>query len=203
LRFKHWLSKYPFKDRISDERMPILLAAVRSGQPTAIKEMIEGHLRLGMALVARFALCDEVVDDLVSASFLSITKAVNRIARGYLTHDNPTAYIVTHVLGGLRKELAKRPTIYTPELGEKAPKTVPLDHPQANISIPPDYSMEIEEELRLICDDDTDIKIIELLMCGFRGASLAAEVGMYKGNVSRRIQRIRQAYLERQSESAT
>lgn len=196
-RFRHWLSKYPFKKPISVERMPEVLSAVRCGNPVAIKEMIESYLGLGLALVARFAKIDDVVDDLVSAAFLAIVQAVNRIAAGHLTHDNVSPYIVTYIKGGLRKELAKRPVIYTPELAIKPMwQRVPLENVDA--SIPADNTLEVEEELASIVSDDTDIEIIRMRLLGYRAIHVAKELGISRGNVSRRITRIRIAYQENQ-----
>lgn len=192
-RFRHWLSKYQFRQRIPESEMPAVLANVRQGDRHAIELMIESHLRLSLALVARYIKTEDVVDDLVSAAFYAVTKAVNRIAEGYLAHDNPTAYIVTFVHGELKRELARRAVVYTPEDVERVQHTS-LDG--VDCKIQPDNSLDVEEELEAILTDETDVQIVRLLMLGNLAADVAKILNLHKGNVSRRIARIRTAYQE-------
>ncbi len=192
-RFRHWLGKYAFRQPIPDEQMPDVLARVRSGEPEAIKLMIESHLRLGLALVARYVRTAGVVDDLVSAAFYAITYAVNRIAAGHLAHDNVTGYIVAFVHGELKRELAQRSVVYTPEHVDTAVQ-VPIG--EFDVTVPPDFSLDVGEELDAIVKDDTDSKIIRMLLQGYQATDVAKELGVHKGNVSRRIARLRAAYQE-------
>jgi DNA-directed RNA polymerase specialized sigma24 family protein len=175
--------------------MPGVLAKVIEGDLQARTIMIESHLRLALALVARYVKTEDVVDDLVSAAFYAVTYAVNRIASGYLTHDNPTGYIVTFVHGELKRELAKRAVIYTPEDAERVTH-VGLEG--VDCPVQPDNSLDVEEELDAILTDAIDSKIVRMLALGYLAADVAKTLSVHKGNVSRRIARIRAAYQESQ-----
>jgi DNA-directed RNA polymerase specialized sigma24 family protein len=56
--------------------------------------------------------------------------------------------------------------------------------------------MEVDEAVEQLANDDVDSKIVRMLRLGYTPADIARDLGIHKGNVSRRINRIRQTYME-------
>lgn len=196
VRFKHWLSGYEFAPKIEDEQMAVLLCRVRDGDKQAIKAMIEGHLRLANSVVSRYLRSKPADPDvLVSAAWFAVTYAVNRIAAGHLTHDNPSGYIMMFLHRYLHAALNDQPVIKSPcdSVNHIMCHQLRSEHDQP---VQPDTSMEVEEKIEYLANDETDIEIIRLLRRGHIAADVAYELGLHPGNVSRRIRRIRKTYLE-------
>jgi len=192
-RFHHWMSgREP--DQIAEERIPVILDSVKQGNREAMTEMITGHMRLAFGLVARYNRAD-MADDLVSAAFYGITQAVDRIAHGHLKHDNASAYIATFVNGEIRRALAGRNVIASPEEGGQPTQCFDL-HEQRHIGAYPDTTIDIEEEINSLTNDETDEAIVRMLRLGYDGAEIARELGLHRGQISRRIARIRETYKE-------
>lgn len=201
-KFKHWLSRQMPK-RIDDPLL--ILDAVKRGDKAAIDEMISGHIRLAMALVARYNQPFRS-DELAAAALYGLVNAVNRIAEGHLTHDNPTGYIVTFIHGEIRRVINGRGvSVRTVQLGcdKRLPKhksayddTNFSDMMDDFVGGHPDTTLDVEEELSKLIKDETDEQIIRLLRLGYDGVEIGRKLGLHKSNVSRRIARIRQSYKE-------
>ena len=184
-----------------------ILDSVKAGERCAIEKMVEGHLRLAAGLVARFYRSDTDSDELVSAAFYAVANAVQRIADGHLTHDNPTAYIVMFVTGELRRTLANKSI---------SVKTIPLNHHVGEwnttrseitaddraianiIGNYPDTTIDIEEEINAL--NKIDARIVELLRLGYKNVEIADDLKIDKSNVSRRVHRIRKIFRELENE---
>lgn len=200
-KFRHWLSRR-LPPRIKDPLL--ILESVKRGEPEAIEKMIFGHMRLVTGLVARYNKANQS-DELVSAAFYGLVNAVDRIARGYLDHDNPTAYIVKFIHGEIRKALSKKSV---------SVKTVRLRlhpnrehggrnnerHAEHIIGSYPDTTLDVEERINALVKDETDEKIIELLRLGYDGMGIGKKLNLHRSSVSRRINRIRKIYRELENE---
>lgn len=201
VRYKHWLSRHKFAPKIDDDRMVTLIRDVRQGDRQAINEMIEGHLRLANGLISRYAsaLADfDDLDELVSAAWYAVVYAVNRIATGHLTHTNASGYIAKFLHQFLHAALKGRSVISNPRGHDDCVMCCQLSvcNAKDEMYVEPDISLDVEEEAKKLATDATDSKIIQMLRLGYSAADIARDLDLHKGNVSRRIHRIRQTYLE-------
>jgi RNA polymerase sigma factor (sigma-70 family) len=201
-KFKHWMSRR-LPPRIDDPLL--ILESVKAGERWAIEEMVAGHLRLAAGLVGRYYKPDRGKrpinsDDLISAAFYAVSNAVQRIADGHLSHNNPTAYIVTFIHGELRRELAARSvSVKTIQLNhhlewyETSSAAFSDDYAAVNVigGSYPDTTIDIEEEINEVVNDQTDVRIVELLRLGYKMVEIAEDLKLDKSNVSRRVSRIR------------
>jgi DNA-directed RNA polymerase specialized sigma24 family protein len=202
--FKHWLSEYPFAPPVPDSHMAELLRRVRQGDSQAINEMIEGHLRLANSIVARYLMTSNRdvksvdVEELVAAAFYATVYAVNRIASGFMTHDNVGGYIAEFLHQKLHAALKERSIICNPRGLEDPVLCCQLSEcdSEQHGKIEPDTSLEVDEEVESIVNDVVDAKIVRMLRLGYCAADVARDLGVHKGTVSRRIQRIRENYME-------
>lgn len=168
IRFSHWLrGKLP--PRIDDPLL--ILKSVEAENKEAMDAMILGHMRLAMSLVARY---NQPNDELVSAALYGLVKAVHHISKGRLKHDNPTGYIVTFIHAEIKRVFKKKSLVPLDE-------TVPLSYP--------DTTIDLEEKINAL--NETDRKIVDLLLLGNSQSDIARELNLHRGNVSRRISRIR------------
>jgi DNA-directed RNA polymerase specialized sigma24 family protein len=177
-----------------------LLRGVRQGDPAAVSQMIEGHLRLANGLVSRYMSSKSAdADDLVSAAFFAVTYAVNRIAAGHMDHDNVGGYITKFLHKYLHAALNGRPVIGSPC---DSPHHIMCHQLRSehDCGVEPDTHLEVEEEIESLADDPIDVKIIRMLQLGYKGTDIARDLCIHKGTVSRRINRIRSTYTELSNE---
>jgi RNA polymerase sigma factor (sigma-70 family) len=200
-RFRHWLSTNKLlADRIEESQIPVILESVRKGDPEAIREMILGHMRLAMGLVARYNK-PNIADELVGAAFYGVVNAVNRIANGHLKHDNPTAYIVTFIHGEIKRVLrgsnVSIKALHLHHLKERVEGGVNDELNAANIPGEyPDTTIDLEEEINSLCEDNLDEAIIRMLRLGYDGTDIARSLCVSQSTISRRANRIRRIYKE-------
>ena len=181
--------------------MSVLLKSVRCQEPKAIKEMIEGHLRLANSLVASYVNHAATVEtnELVSAAFYAVVHAVNRIANGSMPHSNASGYIAKFIHQRLHRALRTnsvvRNTRHILDKGEGHAVCCQLDASH-DIPVAPDTSIEAEELLASLVSDEADVKLIRMLRLGHPRKEIAVALDLNETSVGRRITRIRNTYME-------
>jgi hypothetical protein len=101
--------------KISQERLEEIMPFFRridisaSQKKEIEKELIIGHLRLGVAIVLDFPAVyyHLETDDLIGEMELAVTRAVRRAKRGALQDNNITGFIISYVKHYIREELIR------------------------------------------------------------------------------------------------
>jgi DNA-directed RNA polymerase specialized sigma24 family protein len=195
LRFRHNLA-HLFPEPITADRAREILSDVQHGDERAMEEMILGHLRYACSVVGKYlasANSTAMADDLSEAAFFGIVDGVNAIARNGLVHDNVTGYLAKRINGEIRNYLAGRSVVVGPR-GERSPHCEDIS--RHDFAVPPDTSIEVEEDIQYLVRDNTDECIVRMLQQGTTAADIARQLGLHKANVGRRIARIQKSYQE-------
>jgi DNA-directed RNA polymerase specialized sigma subunit len=186
LKFRHPFAR-KFKSAISEQRALEILPLVKEGHDFAIKELIEGHIQYACSVVGSYLLSvnsNITADDLTGAAFFGLVKGVDSIRRNGLAHNNITGYLARHINGEIKKIL-------------KSEKFLNLTN--VELWTKPDNSLEVEEDVKTLINDETDECIIGLLRLGYSPIDIGRELNIHRSNISRRIGRIQNSYKELQN----
>jgi DNA-directed RNA polymerase specialized sigma24 family protein len=179
--------------RIKKSRLPTVTEAVKRGDPAAINEMIEGHMRLAMSVVKRCRNRSE----LCSVALFAVVKAVHYIAEGKLTHDSPDAYIATFIHRDVRR--AQRRQEYISDKDGSPYLHFDL-HEDDAAGYTQHTAVTVEETVNAITKDRTDREIVDLLQTGHSVTEIGHRLALHKGNIFRRIAAIRKRYRRLENE---
>lgn len=209
LRFRHPMANQ-FPPAITESRARDIIDDVCHGDKAAMDELIVGHIQYACSIVSKYLLSlnsPSASDDLTEAAFYGLVDGVNAIARNGLSHDNVTGYLAKRINGEIRNFLAGRSIIQTPRgddpLSIVSIRSAPWNHGHHSNrtnepSVESDTTIEVEEDILCLIADSTDECIIRMLQRGDTAADIARHLGLHRGSVGRRINRIQQSYKELQ-----
>jgi len=158
-------------------------------------EIIEGHLRLAMNLVSKFAKCKES-NDLVGVAFLALVEAVNRLK----PNMNAGAYINKSITWALRKHRFDNHALHASvstyyRHGPKSRDAISIHQNEYEIAIVGRESVgyELFDILGHIAATPLEKEILELRSLGYCDRDVATQLGYSTS----RIAQIRQMLYAR------
>jgi len=206
------LSK-PFCSEDNDRLYPIVAA----GDANARQKMIEGNMSLAVAKVESFIRCypntAHLRDDLTSAAFIGLTKAVNKMAEGtaikYEGNWNPTDFIGAWINRELGEAVETENPIRLPARSRYRARAngEELKAPVVQHDIPerfevPSYEKELEMrdliESCCICDDERTF--VAMREAGYTLIEIAAAIGKSR-MVTQRMGKQLEARIKRKLEA--
>jgi RNA polymerase sigma factor (sigma-70 family) len=197
--YRHPLFQYDLPP-LTEDKIPDLLARLRTRDEGAKKEAVLGYVRLSMSIVGRYIAVlhsDRLANDLVGAAMEGIVVAIDRVANGEMKHDNLTAFVTTWVHKLISVELERRQVVKVPERtvqdrrkknleAPPRPVRVDLNDPtvQRKVSRPSsEDDIEIKEILDRVVQNDLQKSILELRQQGKTDQEIAAELDLSKTSV--------------------
>lgn len=185
---KHYLSDRKFLE-LTTEEVKQCAEATAKGDKDAARKLVEGHIKIAFSAVSRL---EGNSDELMSEALFQITKAVQLIAEGKLRdYDNVSAYIQKRVsLKTLTYAIKLRSIVSQPEESTIHDSRLKDDATPVNI----DNSLEVEEQIEHLSQDDVDARIIRMLLLGYSADEIAKNLEVHRSCVFRRISRIKEAY---------
>jgi hypothetical protein len=187
---------------LDEEKNLALFERVAAGDAAAREEMIVGNMPLAVTKVESFIRCfpeiSHLRDDLTSAAFTGLVKAVNRMAKGtarkYKGNWNPTDCIgswINRELGRLvEDEMPIRVPHESDRLAEKNGE--PITPPTVCNVVPerfevPSYEKELEmrDLIYACCTSEKERTFVAMREAGHSFAKIAAAIKMSPPSVSR------------------
>jgi len=171
-----------------------LFPRVAAGDSAARQQMIEGNMSLAVAKVESFIRCfpnlAHLRDDLASAAFIGLTKAVNKMAEGtavkYEGNWNPTDFIGTWINCELGLAVEAENPIRTPRRSRCRARAngQELKGPIVQNDIPerfevPSYEKELEmrDLIDSCCVSDEERTFVAMREAGHTLVEIAAAIG--------------------------
>lgn len=184
---KHYLSETTFTE-LDSEEVRQCARATAQGDKIAAKKLIEAHIKLAFAAVSRL---EGNSDELMSEALFHLTNAVRLIGEGKLKdYENVSAYIQKHVsLNTLAYAIKLRSVVNQPDSSTTHDSCLKDDVP-----VSADNMFEVEEQIEHLSQDDTDGRIIRMLLLGYSADEIAKVLEVHRSCVFRRISRIKEAY---------
>lgn len=178
-----------------------LYREVAAGDPAAREKMILGNTALAMtnveSFIRRYPQFAHLRDDLMSAAFIGLTKAVNQMVAGCEIRDSeawtPVCCMGTWINRELSRLIEDEHQIHLPHESERLAKQKgePINMPSVSNTIPErgaPASYEEEVEVRDLIDAciETDIErtFMQMREAGYTYAEIADVLQMTVGNLS-------------------
>ena len=179
----------PFCSEDNERLYPLVIA----GDADARQRMIEGNMSLAIAKVESFIRCYPGVthlrDDLTSAAFIGVTKAVNQIAEGnalkYEGNWNPTDCIGTWINRELGRLVEDEAPIRVPHTskdracaeGEKLKAPVVINHIPERFEVPSyERELEMRDLIESCCTCEEERTFVAMREAGHSYAEIAAAI---------------------------
>ena len=174
--------------RIDAANLAKMLDRARNGDVNAKKTLVEGHMRLAMALVTHYD-HRNITDDLVGAALYGLCRGVDKISMETPTHDNLGAFLAMYIHGEIKLWLRKRNVVIT-NLDPQAPKCFDL-HSDRHVGGVPDTSLDDREFIESLARDDIDHLILSRMLVEFTQREIAEELCITEAMVSKRLTKIK------------
>jgi DNA-directed RNA polymerase specialized sigma subunit len=187
----------PFPPPLEDDYKEKIVKAVRAGDLQAKEKLSLAHMRLSVAIaedyIRRFSLANQR-DDLRSAAGLGVLVAVDRIASGYLQHDNATGYIIKFIHSYIMRAWSTLPIVKTPRGHDRVKQQYLLDsHGCRDTS----RILHIRETLDSILSTPNERRIVELRMSGHTDAEIAEILRIPRTSILRVRKKLQKRYEKR------
>lgn len=184
---KHYLTNQKFTELTAEEVKQCAKAAAQ-GNRDAAKKLIEGHIKLAFDAVVKLT---GNADELMSEALFQLTYAVQLITEGKLKdYENVSAY--------LQKRVNLKTLTYADRLRsvvrQQEDNTTHDSCLKDDVSVRADNTLEVEEQINHLSQDDTDVRIIRMLLLGYNADEIATIIKVHRSCVFRRISRIKEAY---------
>jgi DNA-directed RNA polymerase specialized sigma subunit len=184
----------------SDEKLSDLVWKLRSGDTSVIEEIAHRHMTPVQIAAGPFiGRWPKHRDSFVAVALEGMMEAINKARLGHLYDNNITPYISKCVQASLRgyQEKMLKPVYVSNYLHNETGDEVvvySLDAQPADFTaskyIEPE-SQETEDIMETLGFKEIEKKMLRLRMQGYTYVEIAEEVGMTKGGVILRIQRLR------------
>lgn len=182
----HWIGDKNLPGKLEDSELQAIAAKVKLGDRAAGEKLILHHIRLGMAKVAEFAgSYPNKTEELVSGMLWGLVRGTTLIEQGSLQHDNVTAYLMSHVIGSLKKTITRDrlvPRCRQIKMRDRVTKSEPTS--------------DLKELIKLSIQTEQEQRIIDFRLAGWNDPEIAEMMGLTKG----RIQQIRSKVKDRLQE---
>lgn len=168
----------------NDSLYPLVVA----GDPAAIRRMIEGNTGLVVRKLRAFTRSrpklEHLADDLLSAGFIELCKAVHRLAKtdAKKTNQNVSGYLSVCVNGAFlsftddQTSASYRTARSRRERGDKLPR--PVQMPE---SFEPAYDAstvtELRQEIEACCQSDDELTIVRMREEGYTDREIGEATG--------------------------
>lgn len=165
--YRRMLSTMNYPVGMGEARKLETLELIRKGNTEAKNELIMCHVRLAISIVDRYILkfnCRHLDDELDDAAIEGVIVAIDRVQRGYLKHDNVTAYIVVVVHRYISDCLRKSSLIPTPR-GHVYRKSVQIQ--EDNVCCDPKTSLETRDLINCTIKNEQERRVVDLKIKGF------------------------------------
>jgi len=190
-RFKHCLSRHAVE--ATNEEIRELALKTASGDKEAAEQLVRCHLLIAFKMAVNFG-GDGNQDEILSEAVFTIVKVVREIAEnGLKNYDGLSQFIRKRVLWQiLQFQMRNKSIVHYPHT---KPSDIPVDAAITEVEAQSNEStLEVEEMIQSLAKDDKDARIVRMLMLGHGMNEVAADVGLDRTVVFRRLQRIREAY---------
>ena len=184
------------------EKNAELYRRVAAGDAAAREEMIVGNMPLAIANVEKFIhrvpQAAHLRDDLVSAAFTGLVKAVNGMMKGHRVKKpdkwNPACHIGTSINHELSRVIEDENPIHLPHESERLAKRKgqPIELPEIVNTVPerfevPSYEKELEmrDLIYACCTSEKERTFVAMREAGHSFAKIAAAIKMSPPSVSR------------------
>jgi len=210
-----------YGDPFSREKNNEVYERLVKGDETARDEMIHGNLAVVVfrvdAHLRRAPQFKYYRKDMISAGLLALCEAIDTMQRkGQVENANPTGYICTSIEQAIGKLTDEDSTIVVPQRSQDKARQEgkKIEHPRTiggNAAVAlasrlhasdPLALVELEEEIRACCRDETDMKIVELRAGGDNDNEIAKALGLGRSTVATRRKDIYERLKERCPEYA-
>jgi hypothetical protein len=197
------------------KRNNTLCQRLLAGDTSAREEMILANMDLVQQKVGRFLQefprYQYLADDLLSEGYLGLVQAVDRIAKGQLRNDRPTAFLslyiheafatcinneqLIQVPARTRRHLTKQDRPLPPVM------SVPLSEAKLeHKAVDGSGTSELYDELLGCCECDVEREILELRGQGHKDPSIAAILDLSQYTVYMTRRELYERFLERNPE---
>lgn len=170
-----------------------LIGRVRAKDPQAIKRMIEGNSALVIKKCRAFLRSrpklGHLADDMVSAGFVALSEAVNRLAEaGPTDKENVTGYL-SICINGAFKSFSDSPICLShgtrwrkQAAGEQLPQAVELSD-DVEPAYDPNRLAELWEEIEAACISEDHLTIVRMRFQGYTDKEIGETIGKSKTTV--------------------
>lgn len=193
--FHHQLFRLVSVEPVPEADKPALILAIHAGSIEAAHRAILSHVRLGLTLVGRYMAllgCMNKADDLASAAMEGLCAGISKIREDGLPHTNLTGYLTEYMHRYISDALDRFANVRVPARtvrdkkakGEELNRPVVIELTDSIIEQQFDRMkrgmdrIELEELLEKIVQSDTERKIIDLRMEGFKDDYIGQTIGL-------------------------
>lgn len=175
----------------SIETNDLLYPAVTKGDQVAVKSMIESNIPLVVSKVKsyieQFPHVSHLYDDLMSAGFLGLVEAVNRMSSDRaVDNPHPTSYIgcwVQRRIGEIADDqgdvIASHRTQRRARKDDRElPKHEPLGECNLDIHVDPRSMIELRDQIDACCETDEDRAIMDLREKGYSDREISQQLNL-------------------------
>jgi RNA polymerase sigma factor (sigma-70 family) len=191
-----------------------LFPAVVAGDTAARDAMIEGNMALvavkADALIRQMPSVAYLRDDLVSAGYVGLVKAINKLPSGRVRMEALNSWIGRCVAHEMLQLLPYERTIHVPRVSSHAarnPDTVPWNarpiqtpavanvFPETLQTHSPLAAMELRDTFRACCQSDAERECLRLREEGYTLEEIGDRLGISKAQAHRLFNRLRNEIL--------
>lgn len=198
--FNHPIKAFALTETVSNQRVLELYYLIRAGNQNARIEMMQAHLRLGLAKVAFFCSSERNAtrrEEMVSVMLESLWEGIDRLHMGAITHHgdtpNPTAYLMTKLFGNLRAFCFSDRLLPTDPETPYRNSVVGIRNDCKSRNIDPSQHLRCIEIETKACRDERDHQILDMRMSGMDDAEIGTALNLSKA----RVGQIRASMAER------
>lgn len=164
-------------------------------------ELVKGYLPIVRVLANKYAIDSWTKDDFMQAGCLGLLVALRRAPENDIQPENLTGYVYNYIRGHILKAL---------KMGLLIRQSSPIIkiRPLLRTELLParmDYSgekLEVEEQLNAICSSETDRKIIQMRVAGFKLREIGVELQVSRSGIGKILRKIGQAVLKYETQYA-